>query len=79
MELNVELNKKIRERDKINNSMKIYSEEKDIINNGIIILENDVKNLKQKLEIYKNMKPSELQLEYENLEEKIEKLKNSHM
>ena len=78
-ELEHKLNIAINERIKMDNNMKIYLDEHDKLKIDIITLEKELEDLKQKIKIYEGLEKSELQLEYENLVDKIERLKQSPM
>ena len=78
-ELEYKLNIAINERIKMDNNMKIYLDENDIIKIDIMTLEKELEDLNQKIKIYEGLEKSEIQLEYENLIDKIERLKQSPM
>ncbi len=78
-ELEYKLNIAINERIRMDNNMKIYFNENDKIKIDIITLEKELEDLKQKIKMYEGFEKSELQLEYESLIDKIERLKQSPM
>ena len=78
-ELEYKLNIAINERIKMDNNMKIYLDENDKIKIDIMTLEKELEDLNQKIKIYEGLEKSEIQLEYENLIDKIERLKQSPM
>ena len=61
------------------NNMKIYLDENDKIKIDIMTLEKELEDLNQKIKIYEGLEKSEIQLEYENLIDKIERLKQNFM
>ena len=61
------------------NYIKSYSNDNNKLKIDIKSLEKDVEDLQQELKIYNGFEKSELLLEFENLEEKIERLRQMPM
>ena len=61
------------------NYIKSYSNDNNKLKIDIKSLEKDVEDLQQELKIYNGFEKNELLLEFENLEEKIERLKQMPM
>ena len=57
----------------------LFSNDNNKLKIDIKSLEKDVEDLQQELKIYNGFEKSELLLEFENLEEKIERLKQMPM
>ena len=79
IELDKELLNAVKEKEKMENNMKLFISENDQLKIDIRGLENEVEYLQQEFKVYDGFEKSELQLEYEYLVEKIEKLRQSPM
>ena len=68
-----------KQKEEMKNYIKSYSNDNNKLKIDIKSLEKDVEDLQQELKIYNGFEKSELLLEFENLEEKIERLRQMPM
>ena len=68
-----------KEKKEMENNIKTYLNENNKLQIDIKALEQEVKDLQKELKIYDGFEKNELLIEYENLEEKIERLKQTPM
>ena len=78
-DLKINLDKLKKDKEMMDNNIKKFYDDNDKLNNDIKELEKDVEDLKKEIKVYDGYQKSELQLEYENLIEKIERLRQTPM
>ena len=79
IELENELNKVKKDKEMMDEYIKLYYNNTDKLKIDIETLEKDVEDLQKVIKVYERYQKTEFQLEYENLEEKIEKLRQRPM
>ena len=79
IELENELNKIKKDKEMMDEYIKLYYNNTDKLKIDIETLEKDVEDLQKEIKVYEKYQKTEFQLEYENLEEKIEKLRQRPM
>ena len=79
IELENELNKVKKDKEMMDEYIKLYYNNTDKLKIDIETLEKDVEDLQKEIRVYERYQKTEFQLEYENLEEKIEKLRQRPM
>ena len=78
-ELENQLSKVKKDKEIMDENMKLFINGNDLLENDIKTLEKDVEDLQEEIKAYEGYQKIELQIEYENLEEKIERLRQKHM
>ena len=79
IELENELNKIKKDKEMMDEYIKLYYNNTNKLKIDIETLEKDVEDLQKEIKVYEKYQKTEFQLEYENLEEKIEKLRQRPM
>ena len=79
IELENKLNKVKKDKKIMDEYIKLYYNNTDKLKSDIETLEKDVEDLQKEIKVYERYQKTEFQLEYENLEEKIEKLRQRPM
>ena len=79
IELKNKLNKVKKDKEMMDEYIKLYYNNTDKLKSDIETLEKDVEDLQKEIKVYERYQKTEFQLEYENLEEKIEKLRQRPM
>ena len=79
IELENKLNKVKKDKEMMDEYIKLFYNNTDKLKSDIETLEKDVEDLQQEIKVYEGYQKSEYQLEYENLEEKIERLRQRPM
>ena len=78
-ELENKLSKVKKDKETMDENMKLFINGNDNLENDIKTLEKDVEKLQEEIKVYEGYQKSELQIEYENLVEKIERLRQRPM
>ena len=78
-ELENKLSKVKKDKETMDENMKLFINGNDNLENDIKTLEKDVEKLQEEIKVYEGYQKSELQIEYENSAEKIERLRQRPM